>query len=171
MKRGKWLIAAVVLVVAASVGWWFASPWWTLWGIRTAAEQRDANRLSAYVDRAALSQDVSEQIRERAGSGASLGVVEHALLGGLAEVAVQAVTSPDGMRAIFAAAPAASTVPRRKTAYGIRADNMEMRREGLDQFRLVPRDGRGPELVFHRHGLGWKLAGLRLPDDFKLLES
>jgi len=34
-------------------------------------------------------------------------------------------------------------------------------RDSFDQFRLVARDGKGIQLVFRRHGLGWKLSGVR----------
>src|SRR6185503_13711838 len=50
-SRTKILIAAATaLLIALSAGWYFGSPWWTLWRIREAARAGDMKALASYVD-------------------------------------------------------------------------------------------------------------------------
>ena len=42
-------------------------------------------------------------------------------------------------------------------------DNAAIERDGLNAFRVRGRDRAKGALVFRRHGLGWKLAGVDLP--------
>ena len=147
MKRW-WPALLLILLAAAGAGWWFLSPWIALKGMRDAARAHDVAALTAYVDYPALREDVRGQFRARAAeTGSTPGhLAERLMLGLIAEGAIKAAI--DG--------------------YALRAEDMEMRRDGIDQFRIVAKDGRGIELVFRRHGLGWKLAGLRLPRDERL---
>ena len=142
MKRGGVILAALLL--AAVAGWWFASPWLALKGMRDAAVAHDARAFSAYVDYPSVRADLVEQVRDRGANG-----IGSRLLAGLA---ARAAASPAGIRAMF-------ELPE-GSGGGIRADNLEMHREGLNQFRMVPRDGRGPTLRFGRFGVGWKLTGV-----------
>lgn len=160
MKRGAILIA---LLLALGAGWYFGSPWWTLWRMRQAAEAGDAAALSAYVDYPALRASAKRQLRMR--FGASRGDIElgalAALVGaGIADRAVDAAVSPGAMRLVFVAAPAAALVP---APLRMRASDMAMRRDGPGQFRLVAKDGSGGELVFRLRGAGWKLVDVRVP--------
>jgi hypothetical protein len=142
VKRGGIILA--VLLVAAAAGWWFASPWLALKGMRDAAVAHDARAFSAYVDYPSVRAHLVEQARGKGANG-----VGGRLLAGLA---ARAAVSPAGIRAMFA-------LPQ-GSGDGIRADNLEMHRDGLDRFRMVPKDGRGPALRFGRFGLGWKLTGV-----------
>lgn len=58
----RWLIAAIALIVALSVTWYFASPWYTLRQMRHAVQSNDADALSAYVDFPALREDMKSEI-------------------------------------------------------------------------------------------------------------
>ena len=144
MKRIGAAIAGLLLLAAA--GWWFASPWLALKGMRDAAAARDVRTFSGYVDYPAVRADLVEQVRSKGVNG----------IGGrlLAGLTARAAVSPAGIRAMF-------SLPG---GGGIRADQFEMHRDGLDQFRMVPSDGRGPTFRFGRVGLGWKLTGVTLPD-------
>lgn len=159
MKRGIWILAT--LLVLAAAGWWFGSPWWTLYRIKQAADARDMQALSAYIDYPALRSDMKAQIRAQLPRS----VVEAPrevgalLTGALAEGLVDATVRPETIGAIFAAGSMVKRPPP------IRAEDLEMRRDGLDQFRMVRKDGSPGEIVFRRHWLGWKLAGIHVPPD------
>ncbi|MES2443735.1 MAG: DUF2939 domain-containing protein [Pseudomonadota bacterium] len=145
MKRIGIIVAALLVVAAA--GWWFASPWLALKGMRDAAVARDARSFSAYVDYQSVRADLVEQVRDKGANGIGSRVA--------AALVARAAVSPAGIRAMFA-------LPEGEGG-GIRAENLAMHRDGLNQFRMVPKDGRGPTLQFGRFGLGWKLTAVRFP--------
>lgn len=140
------IVLAAVLVIAAA-GWWFASPWLALKGMRDAAAAHDERTFSTYVDYGAVRGDLVHQV----GGKGVIGVVGRLGAGAATHVVVNSLA----MKAIFA-------MPEGKGEGPIRAENLEMRREGLDAFSMVPKDGRGPTLHFGRYGLGWKLTGVEL---------
>jgi hypothetical protein len=76
------------LLALAAAGWWFGSPWWTLWRMRSAAEAGDSGTLASYVDFPALRASTKAQLRPRLGR---LGTA-------LARLAVDALVSPTALR-------------------------------------------------------------------------
>ncbi|MEA3050377.1 MAG: hypothetical protein QOG84_2213 [Sphingomonadales bacterium] len=59
--RGRriWLAEAGAALLALAAGWYFGSPWWTLWRMREAARAGDARTLASYVDLQKLDPDVA----------------------------------------------------------------------------------------------------------------
>ena len=163
-KRRTIALAVVALLLALGVGWYVASPLRTLRAMQQAADAGDAEGLSAHVDYPTLRANVKEQLRERVDES-DLGPLGQLLGGALAGGAVDLLVTPEGLRAIFIAAPAAGQV--RPELRGLHAPDMALHRDGLNQFRLVAKDGSGGELVFQRHGLGWMLADIRLPSELR----
>jgi hypothetical protein len=158
MKRLATIL--LLLAIGAAAGWYFASPWWTLHQIKAAADARDAKTLSSYVDYAAVREDVKAQIQPRVNPRSVDGPADIAdiLASTVAQGIADAVVRPEGLTAVFAAGSVA------KSPFAMRSEDMQMRRDGLSQFRLVNSGTGGGELVFRRHGLGWKLAGVRVPE-------
>ena len=133
--------AAVLLVLGA--GWWFGSPWWTLWRMREAAQAGDAGTLASYIDFEAVRASTKAQLAPRLGPLGSA----------LARPAVDALVSPTGLRLALL-----------RNRDGPEGGGLDLVRTGANEFRLHregARDGKG-DLVFRRHGLGWKLAEVRL---------
>ena len=62
MSRGKWAGLAVAVVIALGVAWYFASPWYTLKQMRSAAEANDAAALSSYIDYPSLREDLKSDL-------------------------------------------------------------------------------------------------------------
>lgn len=160
MKR--WLLLALLLLVAVGAGWAFGSPQLALWQMRKAAEARDVDALSRHIDYPSVRESVKAQLAERmqGGERSAFGALVAA---GLADRLVDAAVSPDGMRLVFAAAPLAGAAG--PGTIRLKAENMNFRRNRWDEFRLVPRDGKGGALVFRLHGLAWKLSDIELPPD------
>jgi hypothetical protein len=165
MKR--WIIALVVLVLLAGAGWAWGSPHYTLWQMKRAAEARDVDALAGHVDFPAVRASVKEQLsaqlrRERGGllgeGGAILGALVRA---GIADTAIDAAVSPEGMRVIFAAAPLAET--ERPSTIKLKANEMRYGRIAFDRFHLTRGDG--ASLEFRLQGLAWKLVDIKLPPD------
>lgn len=156
----KWLTILMLAAVAAGAGWYFGSPWWTLHRIKSAAEARDVKALNAYIDYRAVRADVRAQIKARTrprGIDAP-GDVADALASTIAQGVADAVVRPEGMVAVFAAGSVS------RSPFAMRAEDMEVRYEGPNQFRLVNTGEKGGALVFRRYGLGWKIAGVTIPD-------
>jgi outer membrane lipoprotein SlyB len=157
MKR--LLTILLVLLLLASAGWYFGSPWWTLRQIQVAAQEKDVRTLNSYVDYAAVRGDVKAQFKSRVGPGRIAGPrdVGDFLASTMAQGVAEALVRPEGMRAVFVAG---SVV---KPPFEMRAGEMKMQRDSFDQFSLVQTDGKDGALVFRRYGWGWKLAGVRIP--------
>jgi hypothetical protein len=152
MRKGRTLagIAAALLVLVAA-GWWFGSPWWTLWRMREAAEARDAETLAAYIDFPALRASTREQL----GLG-PLGAL-------VAGPAIDAAISPEALSLALGrgrGAPGASGGGTGAPDGGASEPaKVDLSRAGASEFRV---GGERSDLVFRRHGLGWKLEEIRL---------
>lgn len=142
-RRTLALAAALLVALAAAVGWWFASPWWTLWRIREAAEAQDSEAVAAYIDFPALRASTREQLATR------LGPLGNALAGR----AVDTLVSPTGIRLALEGRGA------REGAGEGEGDEVDLVRTGAGEFRVRREGG---DLIFRRHGLGWKLEEIRL---------
>lgn len=138
MRKGRtFALAAVALLALLAAGWWFGSPWWTLWRMREAAQAGDSDSLAAYVDFPAL----------RASTRAQLGLGP---VGGLlAGPAVDALVSPEALRLALGKGRGGGGEP----------GEIDLSRTGASLFRV--RRGKH-DLLFRRHGLGWKLEEIRL---------
>ncbi|HEX8381283.1 MAG TPA: DUF2939 domain-containing protein [Allosphingosinicella sp.] len=146
MRKGRtFALAAAALLALLAAGWWFGSPWWTLWRMREAAEAGDSEALAAYIDFPALRASTQAQIRPRLGP-----------LGGLlAGPAIDAAISPAALRLALLHRRGA----RDGTGAGDGGGEAGPVRTGASEFRV--RRSRG-DFVFRRHGLGWKLEEIAL---------
>ena len=152
MRKGRTIaLAAAGLLALLAAGWWFGSPWWTLWRMREAAEAGDSEALAAYIDFPALRASTREQL--------GLGP-----LGGLvAGPAIDAAISPEALSVALgkgrgrAAGAGGGTGLRGRDESG--PGQVDLSRTGASEFRV---SGTSSDLVFRRHGLGWKLEEIRL---------
>jgi Protein of unknown function (DUF2939) len=145
MRRAGIVVAATLVLLVA--GWWFASPWLALKGMRDAAAAHDERTFSTYVDYAAVRGGLVHEI----GGHGVIGLVGRVAGGAASHVVVNSVV----MKLLF-------VMPEGKGEGPVRAENLQMHREGLSAFSMVPKDGHGPTLHFGRYGLGWKLTGFEL---------
>ena len=151
MRKGRTVaIAAAALLALLAAGWWFGSPWWTLWRMREAAEAGDSEELAAYIDFPALRASTREQLASHLGP-----------LGGLvAGPALDAAISPEALSLALGKGRAGRRGGDGGQARGAgEPPEVHLSRTGASEFRVK---GRSSELVFRRHGLGWKLEEIRL---------
>lgn len=172
MKVRNVALALILAAMLVAAGWWFASPWWTLRQVQRAADARDAAALSAYVDYPALRADVKQQaeraVSQVAATDDPLIALGAAVAGALVDPAVGALVTPDGVAAMFAQAPEEKVAVEQKPIarhFGLPKLDLghapKIERIGLNQFRIADPAGRGTAR-FVRHGLGWRLAGIKL---------
>jgi hypothetical protein len=138
MRKSRTIALVAAFLALFAAGWWFGSPWWTLWRMREAAQAGDANSLAAYIDFPAL----------RASTRARLGPRLGPLGSALARPAVDALVSPAALRLALLS-----------RSEGGAPGEVELVRTGAGEFRV---EHGGRDLVFRRHGLGWKLEEVRL---------
>ncbi len=163
-------LAAVALIVAAAVSWYFASPGWTLRQMKAAADANDAAALDSYIDYPALRDDLKAEITDRmmaeakkdksgfGGLGAAIGT---AMAGPL----VDALVTPAAMRAALMARrdlPPTEATPEAASALHI-PDRPVIVRRGFSEFLVSAKNRPNTGLVFRRHGLSWRLSGVELP--------
>lgn len=161
MKR--WLIALVVLPVLAGGGWLWGSPYLTLLDLKRAADARDLAAISERIDFPAVRADLKTQLRERLDrrEGSALEQLGVAIAERLADPAVDAAVTPEGMRALFASAAVARAA--RPSLGNVNPEEMRVRRDALDRFTLASVNGTGPEVMFALQGFTWRVIAVRLP--------
>lgn len=161
MKR--WLIALAVLLVVASGGWLWGSPYLTLLHLKRAADARDLAAISERIDFVAVRADLKTQLRARidAREGSALDRLGAAVAERLADPVVDAAVTPEGMRALFASAAVAKAA--RPGLGSVDPSEMRVRRAALSRFTLGAANGAGPELAFTLQGLTWRVTAVRLP--------
>lgn len=166
MTRRMILAAVAALIVVG--GWYWGSPWWTLWRMQEAARANDADRFAAYVDYRALAAQAKAE--NQASWGSVLVSVRSDTPGGRRFIALakRRLATPDkdlavrfdDIRPWLAKVSVGFGGLSAWTGVGYRPYIVH---RGLDEFEA--RDRLSPEhggtLTFHRHGLGWRLVGVR----------
>jgi hypothetical protein len=167
--RKIWSIAAVAVLLGLAGGWYFESPSWTLRQMADAAQARDSDKFSGYVDYPKLRESTKSQLKAamtaELTSGNANGFETLGMMMGMSMVdnLIDGMLTPEGVAAMFARQPSGSQSV--KKPFGIEASNREIVRDGFDRFRLHDKNkpNQDGDLVFERHGLGWKLAQIKVP--------
>ena len=167
MKKST-IVGIVVVLLALAGGWYWGSPHYTLHQMRAAADAGDTDKLASYIDFPALRTSLKEELKAKAASEMAkqdngMAALGAALAMNMIDGMVDGMITPTTMRKVFIA-------DKEKGPKGIRnvdatAKDLAIDRTGIDQFRLHPKgkdDGNG--LIFTRHGLGWQLSAMRIPD-------
>lgn len=127
---------------------------------------------------------------EQQGSQDSFGALGAMIGLAMIDPMVDGLVTPETMRAAFANAPdkaegrpagsqargatggqgngaGAASGGAKAGPLGIDTENAEIVHEGLNEFRVRKKDAQNEagDLIFRRHGLGWKLEEVRLPPD------
>lgn len=186
MRRST-LIFWIVVAILAVAGAYYASPYWTVRQLREAAEARDADRMSDFVDFPSLRESIKAELQASvvmpmlndpkmkdnpfAGLGAMLA---GAMLGPM----IDSMISPAGLAAMLKQGPPSKpsevmskppAVDGAAPARGAVDEAVRSTYSGLNRFVVAyarpdePID-RAPALIFRRDGLfSWKLSKVRLP--------
>lgn len=152
------LLVKLLLPVAIVVGGWaFASPWYAMWRVVSAADDGDSDELrervdfervraGMHADLAASRDDGDHDLLDRIGDG---------IVTAVAGTAIDAAVTPQGLAVLL---DASTVMPGEDWSW-------DVSRTGINSFTAeasLP-DGRpGPQLDFERNGLGWTVVGVRL---------
>lgn len=178
MKRSHVLVAAVAVAASLALSS-YASPYWTLYRMKTAIADNDADRFSGYIDFPALRESVKGQMMVMmnkrlsrpemadnpfAGIGQMMGA---ALLNPIIDAAV----SPAGVIAMFKsgeARPLAGAAGKREAPAAVdeeaRAPDYAVDYEDWSRVAVSKPDDAAGRFILKRTGLwSWQLAALELP--------
>ena len=171
----KLLIGAMVALIAVVGAWYAFSPQWTLWQMREAAEARNVDKLSNYIDYPKVRESMKSQLKAAMAAkmmeGGSNGFEALGMAMGMQmmDPMIDAMISPEGMQAGLA--NASKKEPRegpKKAPFELGADkDSEIMRDGFNIFRVVLKKPKEEpsHLIFERRGLGWVMVGIQMPTE------
>ncbi|WP_164549511.1 DUF2939 domain-containing protein [Tsuneonella rigui] len=174
MRRKFALVAVAVVALLAVGGWYWGSPLYAMSQLKSAAMEGDAEALEDNIDFPKVRGSVKSQMR--AAMAAELvkdddnpfGKLGAMMAMGMIDGIVDGLVTPEGMAAMIAEGKMQK--PRTTSASSGSADKKPVEwtveRKGWDRFTAKPVVAAGqaaPSLQFERDGLGWKLAGIKIP--------
>jgi hypothetical protein len=171
-------VAVVALLVAA----YFASPYWVMYEMRSAAQNGQGDKLAAYVDFPAvreslktqfalmMNKSVADDPKTKDNPFAAFGqMLAAAMLGPM----VDRMVTPESLASMMANGKASNSVPRPAKddptpAEPGKAPRIVREYEGLDVFKVsihaIDDDKETVTFVLNRQGLfSWKLTSIRMP--------
>ena len=177
-RRTRWLAGGAAALLLALLAFVAAGPWLAMNGLRNVVSSGDYGQLWRFVDFDRLRESLRPQLQRRIASGImgrmGAGGTSEAIGGVTALIAgpaIDAMVSPAGVVALLHGGALAKRVAGRRDPGGaVHLDNplddAKTRYESPSLFTATVIDdaGRPVVLEFHRRGLTWKLAGIRLPD-------
>lgn len=164
LSRGRILLTAAAALIALAAGWYWGSPWWTLWRMREAARAGDLTTLAFYVDRRTIEARARAQFKVYWGSIATTLRPDSESSRRLIALARRKLAGLDrepefrlsDVQPWLAEMPVLHGGDRHYSPYIVH--------RGLDSFEVRDRGASpefGPLLTFRRDGLGWKLVDVR----------
>lgn len=163
---------AAPAIVLAAASWLYATPYLAVSGMRSAAEARDAQRLSGYIDFPAVKEDLKGTLNAKltgnvrasdnpiAAMGSALGAM-------LINPMVDLFITPEAIAQMMQGEKPRLTGKGGDSQSGAKAET-SMGYEGMNRFVVSVRkqgeEGEPVSMVMQRDGLAaWKLVALRLP--------
>jgi len=168
-RATKWAIAGVVGVFALGGGYAVGSPYWVARELGRAVETGDVETFRRLVDFDAVRTDfktqITAQVTEGVGHG-SVAALGSMIAGALADRAVDALVTPEGLQRAIAARRVLLGPGSAPAAPGGAFDGARLDYESWTRFVItLPTDLTDVKLLLDRDGVGWKLVAVRLPFD------
>lgn len=177
-KKLKWILAILIGLLLALFAYAAAGPYLAVNGIRNLIANKEYGELWRFVDFERLREDLRPQVQERIARGilghvgpGKTGDVVGEITAMVAKPAIDAMVSPQGIATLLTGSALARDMAGKGEADGrTRAvdplEGAKTRFESASLFTATVANVEGKPVVFefHRDGLSWKLAGLRLPE-------
>ena len=179
-------VGFIGLLVIGTVVWLYFTPYLSLMGMRSAAENRDAKAFCSYIDfpvlkdnlKAELNAKVSAEMNKRGIGDNPLSGLARAMEPAISDNLVDVYISPDAIERAFKD----YDINQPPSSSGVRAPTfanetlnpnflseehgeVSSSYESLNEFAVSykPKSGIGSRLIFDRRGLwGWKLVNIKL---------
>lgn len=170
-KKLKWTLVPLGLLALLLLAYVAAGPWLAINGIRRLVAAGQQDELWRFVDFQRLRDSLRPQLEEKimrdilartaSRSGPlAIGKVSSAFT----EPAVKAMASPQGLATLLQGSALARTTAPGTPNDGLKHAQTRFQSPSLFTATVASAEGRPVVFEFRRDGLGWKLAGLRLPD-------
>ena len=169
----KWVIGAVVLLMALAATWYVASPGYAMSKLRDAAVAGDREALAERVDFPAVRESIKSQLSavmmaemaKQKQDDNPLAALGGMFAMGLVNTMIDGMVTPDGIKAMVERGKFQK--PGQHVASAPNAEvEWTVERKGLDKFEARQENASNdPALVFKRDGFGWKLTDIRMPAD------
>ncbi|MGP9689807.1 DUF2939 domain-containing protein [Psychrobacter sp. AOP22-C1-C5] len=169
----KKILSSVVILLVLVAGYLYASPYLALNSIKNAAQARDADKLSSYIDFPSVKQSVKDQFKAKL--AAEMITSENndgfEALGSMFATAmidpiVDGLITPEGVAAIMLKEQEQDS----PEATGIQEEPKELEYEtSYDSFNSFHVDINNTErddnvkVILHRQGLSWKITNIDFP--------
>ncbi|HRA56537.1 MAG TPA: DUF2939 domain-containing protein [Thermomonas sp.] len=174
--RTRWLLASpLLLLLLAVLGYVVAGPFLAIHSIRDLVARGQTQELWRFVDfdslresvRPQLQQKIAQSILARTGNTQSARNVGEVTVM-LAKPAIDAMTSPQGFAVLLQGSSLARSTPVSTSGKAPPNDPLKTAVTHFESTSLLTatvQNAEGQPVIFefHRHGLAWKLDGLRLP--------
>ena len=171
VKKIPLLIVALLVIVA---GYLYASPYLALNSIKNAAQARDAEKLSSYIDFPSVKQGVKEQVKakfaaemmagDNKGGFEALGSMFAATM---TDTLVDGLITPEGVAAIMVKKEEQESNEAQEESEDLQ---YETSYASFNSFNVDINNAEGKDgirIVLHRDGLSWKVTNINLPlNDF-----
>jgi hypothetical protein len=162
----KYVLIALAAIALLFGGWYFASPTMALKGLADAAKTGDAAAIESRVDFPAVRSSFKDQFKAKLASEAAkpnadpMAKMGMAFAEQLLNPVVDKMITPDAVAKMIAqGGKLGKAAPTKDDASTKSADDWEIERTGFSEFRVQSsKDKGGPQLVFKRDGLSWKLS-------------
>lgn len=177
MKKIPILIVALLVVIAEYL---YASPYLALNSIKNAAQARDAEKLSSYIDFPSVKQGVKEQIKAKvatemvvSGNNDGFETLGSMFATAMIDPLVDGLITPEGIAAIMLEKQEQESTEANDTQEkSNESDNLEYETgyDSFNDFHVYINNAevdRTVKVRLHRDGLSWKISNIDFPlDDF-----
>jgi len=167
---------AIALALLALLVWFFFTPHMAVKGMRTAAEERNAARLSQYVNFPALKENLKASINAKiaaetakANESNPFAALGAAMAAAFISPLIDALVTPESLAMIMQGDKPQLGMGKKDAPRSDPDTETAMSYEGLNSFVVTVRKKSAPNepvgLIFTRDGLfsSWKLSAIRLP--------
>ena len=169
---------SVEVIAVLVAGYIFATPYLTVYQMKTAAENHDGEALSEYIDFPALRQSLKDQINAILGKKivekvedddpfTALGATLGATLGGaIVEKMIDTYITPASVMELMKGEKPMSEKVSEPTQKQEPFANISMSYETFSKFSVITTQYESDDevkFIFRRNGIGWKLTEILLP--------
>ncbi len=173
------IIAGIVAVLVLSFGYVVATPYITVSQMQAAAEARDGQALSEYIDFVAVRQSLNTQLTAmladqmtQTTDDDAMGLLGAAFGSKIIELLLDAIVTPEGLVAVLNGNSMTDVLDQEAPAAATNAANtsVSMGYQSLDTFGVTITNTdtqSATTLVLRRDGLNWRLSEILLPQELK----
>ena len=171
MKKTSILVIGLLFVMASYL---YASPYLALNNIKNAAQLRDADKLSGYIDFPSVKQGVKEQVKAKfatemiaGGNQNGFEALGSMFAASMIDTLVDGLITPDGMAAMMLEKKKQDSTEADRTQEELKDLDYETSYTSFNSFQvhINNKEDRAVKITLHRDGLSWKVTNIDLPLD------